>query len=985
MGRFSWYSDARVPVFAVVFLTAILACHRETHLQRLARSGTRNAEGRLTGFSWSPFVAKRSLNANQRAAVASVSEAISEEHSHYGRHAEAVANFVAGNDARALQLLLAIPEESRTAAIWTDLATVQMNRAASGSAPAIVDAIAAADSALILNPQSAEAHFNRALAIEKLGLRDAAAEAWRRYLEIDPGSAWADEARTHLQPLATPLPTFEPALAERREKIARGDRQAAQYLLEHFPHETRSYAETEALGGWGESGDPMLLSVAREIGRELAIRGDAGLKMTVERIVRAGAEDRMRLARAHASLTAGRRALRAAPTRAEPLFRDAATLFEQAKSPMVWEARYFAATAAFTQNRPAQARDELRALLASTPEPMRSLRASILWQLALTEAAFSDWGATLRALEEGAVLFDRIGESYDAAVLRQLMSELYDLIGDQHAAWKIRGQVLRVIGRTTNLRTQNAISSISNDAAIQKHWRVAISLLNLEIDMAARADDRPSHADALLRRAFANHQLHRDAKTASDLAAAKMVGAEMTDPGLRERNVADTMALEALVTTDARQAIPKLDAAIDFHRRRGRLMFLPNFYLARGLAHRAVGNEALARADIDAGIRSLEDGRDTIADTLSRFGCLDAGEDLFLEAISDALTRGDVTAAFAYAERSRARALLDSLKVPATTAPPRDTAIVEFVSLRDRVVVFVRTAHDLLPIDLHLQPQVVATQAVEMRNAFADNSKSVADVRSRCLYEQLIEPILPSVGNLRTFIFVTDASTAAIPFAALRGPDGRYLMERYTIGFAPSAAIYLRTVPPPVGRPSRALVVANSNSLRAVKEEAHVVASLYPHPTVLGDADATFDAFKREAPAAQIIHFAGHADSADDGAAATSLSMPGLYDVRQLERVSLAPNAVVVLAACNTARGEMRWSEGPLSAARACLAGGARSVVATLWKVDDNESARFFPMLHAHLAAGLAPIDALRQTQLEWIRRSPDRVSMWAAVQAIGR
>lgn len=939
----------------------------------------------MSGFSWSPIVAKRSLNVNQRATAASVSAAIGEDHSHDGRHADAVADFVAGNDARALQLLLAIPEEARTAAMWNDLAAVQMNRAASGSASAIVDAIAAADSALISDPQSAEARFNRALAIEKLGLRDAAAEAWRRYLEIDPGSAWADEARTHLQPLARPLSTFEPALAERRETIARGDGQAARYLVEHFPHETRSYAETEALGAWGESGNAVQLDLARVIGRELAVRGDAGLQMAVERMVRAGAEDRTRLARAHASLAAGRRALRATPTRAEPLFRDAAALFEQANSPMAWEARYFAATAVFTQNRPAQARDELRVLLASTPEPMRSLRASILWQLALSEAAFSDWGATLRALEDGAALFDRIGESYDAAVLRQLMSELYDLIGDRQAAWKVRGQVLRVIGRTTNLRTQNAISSISNDAAIRKQWRVAISMLNLEIDMAARADDRPSHADALLRRAFANHELHRDAETARDLAAAKMIGARMTDPGLRDRNVADTMAVEALVTTDARQAIPRLDAAIGFHRRQGRMMFLPNFHLARGRAHRALGNEVLARADIDAGIRSLEDGRDTIADALSRFGCLDAGEDLFLEAIADALARDDVAAAFAYAERSRARALLDSVKAPASDAPPDDTAIIEFVSLPDRVVAFVRTADDLRVIDFHWQPQFVAVAATEMRNAFADGSTAVAHARSRRLYDQLIAPVLPSAGNRRTLIFVPDATTAAIPFAALRAPDGRYLVERYAIGFAPSAAIHLRTVPPPSGRPARALVVANSDSLRAVADEARVIANLYPQPTVLRDAEATFDAFAREAPAAQIIHFAGHAGSVEDGAAATSLSMPGLVDVRQLERVRLAPNAVVVLAACNTARGEMRWSEGSLSAARACLAGGARSVVATLWKVDDGESARFFPRLHVHLAAGLVPIDALRQTQLEWIRRSPDQVSMWAAVQAIGR
>ena len=47
----------------------------------------------------------------------------------------------------------------------------------------------------------AEAWFNRAYALERLGLADEAREAWQAYLTIDDRSGWADEARTHLRAL----------------------------------------------------------------------------------------------------------------------------------------------------------------------------------------------------------------------------------------------------------------------------------------------------------------------------------------------------------------------------------------------------------------------------------------------------------------------------------------------------------------------------------------------------------------------------------------------------------------------------------------------------------------------------------------------------------------------------------------------------------------------------------------------------------------
>ena len=93
---------------------------------------------------------------------------------------------------------------------------------------------------------------------------------------------------------------------------------------------------------------------------------------------------------------------------------------------------------------------------------------------------------------------------------------------------------------------------------------------------------------------------------------------------------------------------------------------------------------------------------------------------------------------------------------------------------------------------------------------------------------------------------------------------------------------------------------------------------------------------------------------------------------------------VVVLAACSSARGEERAGEGGISVARAFLAAGVPNVIATLWPIDDAAAADFFPRVHRHLAAGVAPAEALRAAQLECIQRREAPLGIWAAVQILG-
>jgi hypothetical protein len=77
---------------------------------------------------------------------------------------------------------------------------------------------------------------------------------------------------------------------------------------------------------------------------------------------------------------------------------------------------------------------------------------------------------------------------------------------------------------------------------------------------------------------------------------------------------------------------------------------------------------------------------------------------------------------------------------------------------------------------------------------------------------------------------------------------------------------------------------------------------------------------------------------------------------------------LVVLSACETGKGRLYAGEGVTGLARAFLYAGSRGVVASLWAVDDRETAGFMAQLYGGLKDGQAAADALRAAKLEMIR-----------------
>jgi len=138
------------------------------------------------------------------------------------------------------------------------------------------------------------------------------------------------------------------------------------------------------------------------------------------------------------------------------------------------------------------------------------------------------------------------------------------------------------------------------------------------------------------------------------------------------------------------------------------------------------------------------------------------------------------------------------------------------------------------------------------------------------------------------------------------------------------------------------------------------------------------------------VHFATHAviDSENPVLSGIMLSnvdgqgevQHGFLKLQDLYDLDL-PAELVVLSACNTALGEDLRGEGLVGFVRALMYAGAKRVVASLWKVDDEATTELMSRFYRHMFQGqLSPAAALRQAQIEmWQHDDWSSPFYWAA------
>jgi len=289
---------------------------------------------------------------------------------------------------------------------------------------------------------------------------------------------------------------------------------------------------------------------------------------------------------------------------------------------------------------------------------------------------------------------------------------------------------------------------------------------------------------------------------------------------------------------------------------------------------------------------------------------------------------------------------------------------------------------------------------------------------AKTLYSRVLSPAI--VKRMTAIVIVPDGSLNLVPFEALLDENDATINKRVTIASAPSATIYftLKTAPtqtnatkPFLGvaySPGRSTAVQLASNQRGIfdlqkselkplpfarEEIAEAAKALGKNSVELDGVAASEAALKALALGDfRIIHIAAHGigNEAEPDRAALLLapgndSEDGLWQSREIRQTRLNAD-LVVLSACDTGTGRLEGQEGIMNLARAFLIAGAKSVVASLWQVDDRSTATLMSFFYEHLAAGLEVREALRQAQLDFINEFGDKAQpyYWAGFEVIG-
>ena len=977
-----------------------------------AWAGVRSVEPRLTGgFAWAHF----DRNAiSERAHRVQIGKILRNERD---PHRSGVAHLLAGNVRLAVGVLTQVTyREPKNAGAWSDLAAAIFVSAEQTSDPAMLPrALASVDRALSFAPSLAEARFNRALILERLGLRTAAIRAWEDVLTIDYDREWAAEARQHRRALNFAVEDIRAAIGRALAARAADRGAALTRLIRSRPQDVRLWGEGWALKTWADAyvcGAPAdaerLLTDARYVATSLVqVSGDRLFPDSIAAIdaMAGNHRTRNRLAEAYLSYADGRE-LYAVHKNAPAIASFYRASEGAGGSPVASLSEYYVANALFDQQRIAESRAMLLQMTAHLSGRYPALRAEIDWQLGRTYAYGGQWSAALAYLSRARTSFERLRESQHAAFMEAISAEAFDRIGNIDEGWRRRVRAFGVLshgGTVGEGRLSTALGGAVVAEITRRDYGAALSIADIVIDRLRSTANPENLVVELTRRARILQDSGKVEEARVAVGQARRVAAQISDPSLRLRTVREIDAVEALTLcgADPNGAIALFSSALAYFDATHEKMPVADLYLGRARAHHAAGDDVRALADFEAAMRELELQRATVDAPDLRAGFFDTEPEVFSEAADLLAQRGEVERAFDVVERARARTLDERVRAPRTTAAEiqhrlhSGAVLVSYELVHGGLLIFTIDSKSLSVTRIRIERETLRSLVDRMQQGiFSAAALHVVCANSAALQRILLKPVRHRIATAEKLIIVPDRFLYNVPFSALYDPEsGRYLVEQHVIVIGPSASFCVahtvavhRSPALIVGDPQR----EDSERLPGSLAEAGAIARLYPGAALLTGRDATVKNFMNVAPRCALIHYAGHARHALD--AGGTMLMASTDDGRDLlteaeiAAMHLDRAPLVVLAACGTLRGNSEHIEGMPSIARAFLAAGAPAVAGTLWDVSDDDSARLFASFHKHLRTSRDPAKALAMAQREELagRQAAVHPSVWAAAEILG-
>lgn len=327
------------------------------------------------------------------------------------------------------------------------------------------------------------------------------------------------------------------------------------------------------------------------------------------------------------------------------------------------------------------------------------------------------------------------------------------------------------------------------------------------------------------------------------------------------------------------------------------------------------------------------------------------------------------------------------LRVMQSKLQPHE-ALLSFVTGPERTDLFVVRTNRVLHRGIGLGNRHLAERVRVVRDLLAGGRTALLLPALNAMHQILLGSVIEQgglAGATQLFI-VPHGSLTTLPFAGLRNQrSGRFLVEDHVVRYLPNAAVLMHRALESALPPGRMVAFAPfSDSLPGTDREVREVGRTLGGTQIrLGktSSEASVRAALREGAS---VHIASHGVSNARnpmfsrimvGRSARDGAEDGVLTAHEILELTVH-SPLVFLSGCETGvtLREGAFSPGieESSLAQALLIAGARSVVATLWRVDDAGAARIAVTFYRHLRGGVPPDESLARAQREAIRSGAD-------------
>jgi CHAT domain-containing protein/tetratricopeptide (TPR) repeat protein len=328
-------------------------------------------------------------------------------------------------------------------------------------------------------------------------------------------------------------------------------------------------------------------------------------------------------------------------------------------------------------------------------------------------------------------------------------------------------------------------------------------------------------------------------------------------------------------------------------------------------------------------------------------------------------------------------------------ALPPNAAMLEYFRVRDRIAAAVITPKrlDVVPVTGLVRVtslfRMFEFQISKFRfgseyvRSFKQPLSRAIKVHLKELYDEVVAPVRPFLQG-QHLIVVPHGVLHYLPFHALFDGE-QYLIDAFTVSYAPSASIYSLCYLKPANTVGRSLILGVSDPRAPfILREARSVADILPEPELFLDAAANEAILREWGPRSRLVHIATHGYFRQDNPMFSGIrlgdSYMNLYDLYNLQ----LPAELVTLSGCATGLNAIAPGDELLGLVRVLLYAGAQSLLLSLWDVHDRSTAEFMKSFYRCLMAQGDKAVAL-QSAMQELRKEYAHPYYWAPFVLVGK